>query len=211
MSPAISDHQRPLEAGSSAVRVRRHRRFGLARAVHAALARYRLEALERRVLLAYPAPTAVDLLAASDTGVSSTDNITNLDNSSATKRLSFLVSGTVSGTTVSVYASGTLIGSATSAAGSTTVQSNGSVDIPDGPRSITARQGDSGSSPTLPVTIDTIAPPIYSDGTLDTSFGGGDGVVTTPIGTSLDAANAIVLQPDGKILVAGNARIGHQA
>ena len=42
-----------------------------------------------------------------------------------------------------------------------------------------------------------------ADGTLDSGFGGGDGLVTTPIGTGTDEANAIVIQPDGKIIVAG--------
>ncbi|MGW5457378.1 calcium-binding protein [Streptomyces sp. NPDC003996] len=45
------------------------------------------------------------------------------------------------------------------------------------------------------------------DGSLDTSFGGGDGMVTTnPAGPSLQEggdARALVLQPDGKIVVAG--------
>jgi uncharacterized delta-60 repeat protein len=43
-----------------------------------------------------------------------------------------------------------------------------------------------------------------SDGTLDTSFDG-DGIVTTTIfGGGDDAANAITLQPDGKIVIAGS-------
>ncbi len=44
------------------------------------------------------------------------------------------------------------------------------------------------------------------DGTLDTSFGGGDGKVTTawPIGTSA-YGDAIAIQPDGRIVVAGVA------
>ena len=41
-------------------------------------------------------------------------------------------------------------------------------------------------------------------GSLDTSFGtGGTGTVTTPIGTSNDHANAVAIQPDGKIVAAG--------
>ena len=44
-----------------------------------------------------------------------------------------------------------------------------------------------------------------ADGSLDTSFGGGDGIVTTPIGTSNDSANGVLVQPDGKIVVAGTA------
>jgi uncharacterized delta-60 repeat protein len=46
-----------------------------------------------------------------------------------------------------------------------------------------------------------------SDGTLDNSFGSG-GIVITDIGGSSDVANAIVIQPDGKIIVAGYAHNG---
>src|SRR5882672_3690483 len=42
-------------------------------------------------------------------------------------------------------------------------------------------------------------------GTLDASFGGGDGFVTTDIGSSSNYANAVALQADGKIVVVGNA------
>jgi uncharacterized delta-60 repeat protein len=42
------------------------------------------------------------------------------------------------------------------------------------------------------------------DGSLDASFGAG-GVVTTDLGTSGDDARAIVIQPDGRIVVAGTA------
>ncbi|QDV70163.1 Bifunctional hemolysin/adenylate cyclase precursor [Rosistilla carotiformis] len=41
------------------------------------------------------------------------------------------------------------------------------------------------------------------DGTLDTSFGGGDGVVTTATGSQADIAYSATLQPDGKILLTG--------
>jgi uncharacterized delta-60 repeat protein len=41
-----------------------------------------------------------------------------------------------------------------------------------------------------------------SDGTLDTSFGSG-GTITTAIGIHYDRAQSLVLQPDGKIVVAG--------
>ncbi len=46
-----------------------------------------------------------------------------------------------------------------------------------------------------------------ADGTLDASFGSG-GKVTTPIGASNDSAYAIVLAPDGKIVVAGASHNG---
>jgi uncharacterized delta-60 repeat protein len=42
-----------------------------------------------------------------------------------------------------------------------------------------------------------------ADGTLDNSFGG-DGKVVTSFGNGEDGASAVVIQPDGKILVAGN-------
>jgi uncharacterized delta-60 repeat protein len=47
------------------------------------------------------------------------------------------------------------------------------------------------------------------DGSLDTNFGT-SGIVTTPIGGSNDRGNAVTLQPDGKILVAGDFDAGGQ-
>jgi uncharacterized delta-60 repeat protein len=44
-----------------------------------------------------------------------------------------------------------------------------------------------------------------ADGTLDQSFGGGDGKVTTDVTGGYDAAWDIVLQPDEKVVVAGEA------
>jgi uncharacterized delta-60 repeat protein len=43
-----------------------------------------------------------------------------------------------------------------------------------------------------------------ADGTLDTSFGG-DGKVTTNLTRTVDLAEAVVIQPDGKIVVVGEA------
>ena len=45
-------------------------------------------------------------------------------------------------------------------------------------------------------------------GSLDPSFGGGDGIVTTPVGTGSDFAQAVAVQADGKIVVAGAAYVG---
>jgi len=45
------------------------------------------------------------------------------------------------------------------------------------------------------------------DGTRDATFGGGDGFVSTDI-TGNDVANAVALQPDGKIVVAGRSNGG---
>ncbi len=44
-------------------------------------------------------------------------------------------------------------------------------------------------------------------GELDSTFDG-DGIVTTSIGTDADLARSIVLQPDGKLVVAGQAEVG---
>ena len=46
-----------------------------------------------------------------------------------------------------------------------------------------------------------------TDGNLDAGFGNG-GVVTTPFGTAIDSGRAIALQPDGRIVVAGNTDSG---
>jgi uncharacterized delta-60 repeat protein len=43
-----------------------------------------------------------------------------------------------------------------------------------------------------------------TDGTLDASFGG-DGLVLTDLGTTADVARAVVIRPDGRIVVAGTA------
>lgn len=46
------------------------------------------------------------------------------------------------------------------------------------------------------------------DGSPDITFGGGDGQVSISVGSADDYANAVALQSDGKIVVAGKAAIG---
>ncbi|HEY0426787.1 MAG TPA: FG-GAP-like repeat-containing protein [Pyrinomonadaceae bacterium] len=46
-----------------------------------------------------------------------------------------------------------------------------------------------------------------TDGSLDSSFGSG-GITRTAIGNGTDTANSVVLQPDGKIVIAGSTYIG---
>jgi uncharacterized delta-60 repeat protein len=46
------------------------------------------------------------------------------------------------------------------------------------------------------------------DGTLDTTFGDGGKVLTTFEPNSIDRANAVVIQPDGRIVAAGSTRSG---
>jgi uncharacterized delta-60 repeat protein len=48
---------------------------------------------------------------------------------------------------------------------------------------------------------------LNGDGTPDSGFGT-NGIVRTPVGTGADIANAMVLQPDGKIVLAGQAAVG---
>ncbi len=122
----------------------------------------RLEWLEDRSLLSV-APTGVDLLPGSDSGILDDDDLTNLDNSAVEKALQFEVAGTVAGATVTLYADGTAIGSTTATGDTTTVTTNGTYDLTDGSRAITARQTESGgtqsgNSPSLAVTIDTARP-----------------------------------------------------
>jgi hypothetical protein len=109
------------------------------------------------------APLGVTLVAGSDTGVSNSDRITKLNNSSGGTTLQFQVSGTVSGATVSLYAGATLIGTAIASGTTTTVTTNASFTLADGAQSITARQTEPGkaqsnASPAIGITIDTTAP-----------------------------------------------------
>ena len=111
------------------------------------------------------APTAVQLAAASDTGVSNSDNLTNLDNSSPAMVLTFHVSGTVAGATVSLYDGASAIGSTTASGTATDVTTSGTAALADGAHSIVARQtqpgmAESDASPATVVTIDTASPTI---------------------------------------------------
>lgn len=56
-------------------------------------------------------------------------------------------------------------------------------------------------------TVDFAVVRANADGTLDSGFGTG-GVVYTPMGSGNGGANAIAVQPDGKIVVAGYADLG---
>ncbi|MBT3290368.1 MAG: hypothetical protein HN380_23700, partial [Victivallales bacterium] len=107
-------------------------------------------------------PATPDLLAASDTGVASDDDITKLDND-GTDVLQFSVSATVPGATVALYLDDTtLLGTATATSATTTIDTNGTDVLADGIYEITAKQTvggtESPASPPLTITIDTQAP-----------------------------------------------------
>ncbi|MEU9144282.1 calcium-binding protein [Streptomyces sp. NPDC048349] len=53
--------------------------------------------------------------------------------------------------------------------------------------------------------VDFVVVRYNTDGSLDTSFGGGDGIVTTDFDVNNDEARAVALQPDGKIVVVGGS------
>jgi len=101
-------------------------------------------------------PTGLDLLAASDSGVSSTDNITNA------QTLTFAVAGTQAGAFVEVRAGGNVVGSATASGTTTEVTVNNAAAIGQGSTLFTARQTLGGvastDSPPLTVVLDNVAP-----------------------------------------------------
>ncbi len=76
----------------------------------------------------------VDLLAVSDTGISSTDNITN-----ATE-LQFQVSGVANGAEVSILADGDVIGQAIATGSTVTITTSNLSALGDGTYAITAIQ-----------------------------------------------------------------------
>ena len=117
------------------------------------------------LLLPALAPGAPALAPAYDTGISNSDDITNLNNHNMLTELQFTVPNTVSGATVTIYADGTAIGSATASGSSTTVTTSGSFTLTDGSHSITAQQTMSGwtqslGSQALTIIIDTTPPTV---------------------------------------------------
>lgn len=105
-----------------------------------------------------PGTLTVDLAAASDSGVSNSDNITNATS------LQFTVSGVTSGATVKLFDGTQEIGSAT--ANGTTVTITTTSALADGTHNITARQTvqneTSAASTALPVIIDKTAPVVLT-------------------------------------------------
>jgi cyclophilin family peptidyl-prolyl cis-trans isomerase len=122
------------------------------------------------------APSSIDLLSASDTGVSDTDNITRLNNASAGTKLSFQINGVNAGAVVQLFDGPTLLGQATVASGATSVviTTSGSTALANGQHNLTATQtlsnlawavGNQSGTVTLAslaasqaITIDTTAP-----------------------------------------------------
>ncbi len=104
------------------------------------------------------APTFVDLLASSDSGTSSSDNLTNRGS------LSFVVGGVVAGATVEIVntANGSVIGTGLSTGSTITITTNNIAALGDGSYSLAARQTTgsetSDLSPALTIQYDTTSP-----------------------------------------------------
>lgn len=103
-------------------------------------------------------PTAIDLVAASDTGVSNSDNITSAAS------LSFTVSGTIDGATVELVntSTGAVVGTGAGTGSTITITTSNIAAIGDGAYNIAARQrvGSTNSARTTPLTVtyDTTMP-----------------------------------------------------
>jgi VCBS repeat-containing protein len=119
------------------------------------------------------APSGVDLVSTSDSGTSSTDNITRFNNSSSDRKLEFLVSGVLDGATVYLYCNGSVVASATASGTTATLTTDGATAFSDGTQTFTATQTVSGtssnSSPSLSVTIDATAPAAIASTPSDTA------------------------------------------
>lgn len=127
------------------------------------------------------APTAIDLQAASDSGVNTTDNITNLAG------LVFDVTGTVSGATVEIVVGGNVVGSATAAGATTAVTVTNAVALGEGTIAFAARQTQGTSvselSPTLNVVLDRTGPSEIGTGVIPVS-----GVADRPISVNIEGS-----------------------
>jgi hypothetical protein len=118
-------------------------------------------------------PSALDLVATSDKGSSSVDNITNFTTPSLTGKITTTVA-----TTVGVFDGDTLVGSVAVAANATTWTLPATIKLTDGEHHLTARAIDTAGNMSAPsaelvVTIDTAAPVVTSAPLLSTLFDSG--------------------------------------
>ncbi|MFT3787559.1 MAG: pre-peptidase C-terminal domain-containing protein [Tepidisphaeraceae bacterium] len=107
----------------------------------------------------------VDLMSTSDSGISSTDDVTKLNNAETAHALTFEIGNTDIGATVTLFADGVAIGSTVAMGSMTTIVTNGTATLADGSHTFTAKQSmagraDSATSNGLSVSVDTTAPTI---------------------------------------------------
>jgi ELWxxDGT repeat protein/VCBS repeat-containing protein len=108
------------------------------------------------------APSGVNLVDASDTGLSNTDNLTKLNNASTASALTFSVTGVTAGAQVRLYAGDVLIGTATATGDQVLVATDGTTTLANGEHAITATVTfgglESNRSTALGITVDSVAP-----------------------------------------------------
>lgn len=123
------------------------------------------------VLVGPSAASGIDLDSASDSGASSTDNLTNGSS------LSFIVSGTIPGATVLLKAGETTVGQASATGTTTTVNVTNTSLLGQGSVSLVAVQvveGQAGeASPNLTIVYDTVSPQAIANGTFPTTVQAG--------------------------------------
>jgi hypothetical protein len=168
-----------------------------------------------------PAPSATPgtptLHASTDSGISSSDRLTNFNNSSPARALQIVVPGTVAGADVTIFADGAAIGSAVASGTTTTVTTNGSLALAEGARSITARQTEPGkpqsaASPTLTITIDTVAPTVSASAFNWLTSQSVTFTYSENIATSILASDLALLNVDiGQTIPAGNLSTSYNA
>ncbi len=108
-----------------------------------------------------PAPTGLSLAPTSDTGTPG-DNITRLNNTTAASRLSFIVTGVLSGATVKLFSGSMLLGAATATGTSVTILTDGVTALANGVSLIFATQtfasSPSAATSSVAITVDATAP-----------------------------------------------------
>ena len=159
------------------------------------------------IIVAPDAPTAVDLLASSDSGAHNDDDLTR------STSLSFQVNGVSDGAIVRLHLGETVIGQVTASGTSATITTSGLATATDGTYSVFATQlvngVESPVSPSLGVTIDRTAPPAFTstppteaminqllsydaenplEGTADTVYS----LTGAPAGVSIDPATGLM-------------------
>lgn len=115
-------------------------------------------------------PTAPTITAfVNDNGTSTTDRITNLNNSVPGRALQFGVSGLFAGATVRLLDGSNVIGTGVAAGGTLTITTNGATTLADGTRDLSVVQvlagNTSAASGAFAVTVDTAAPTVVLAGT----------------------------------------------
>ncbi|MGN6545658.1 MAG: Ig-like domain-containing protein [Aureliella sp.] len=152
-------------------------------------------------------PTSVDLVSDSDSGSSSSDDVTNANTPS------FVVSGTQAGAIVKLKVGNTVIGQATATGTTTTITASNFSAVGQGAVLVVATQTinnvESGASPGLAVTFDNVAPVDVASSLIPTSAQigqplsvnlghaeEGQGLVyaldSAPAGMTIDAATGVI-------------------